>query len=156
MSTRKPTTRPRAQRPTVAMLLAQEARADRAQADADAWAAQLEQVRREADALRARADALAAAAEPEADALAGCTKAIEAMYAAERAAARNVNAAWPNYCGGPGPSAHRSAVGRILLHLAARYGVPLVPEPPPTPPESVLVQAPSHLAGPLRELLGHE
>lgn len=161
MPTRKPKATIARSRVTVAMLREQENRASKWADLADA---------REAEAIKAQAEAahlagelanLRAAAEPEATALAGCVRAIEAMYAAQRAADRaSANTTYRDgisYSQAQGPySPHASPVGRILLHLAARYGVPLVAPAPEPAPESVLVQAPAHLAGALRELLGHQ
>lgn len=114
-------------RPTRAALDAAEARAVAAEkdaADAQAYAASWHE----------RLSALEAVSEPEADALAACTKAIEAMYAGDRHAQdRYTNTTAAPFRQATTPEAHFSAVGRILLHLAHRYGVPLVATEPEVP-----------------------
>lgn len=145
-----------AARPTVAMLLEQENRADKFSDLADQHKSEKLKAEAEVHHLAAELDKLRAATEPESQALAGCVQAIEAMFAAERSSRGlssyrdGVATMAPSYR----PEAHHSAVGRILLHLAYRYGVPLVPPAPEPEPETVLVQAPGHLAPALRGLLG--
>lgn len=110
----------------------------------------------EADRDRWRAERLS---DPEAEALAGCLRAFEQMDEQERARAARVTNAYANTMGSPRwaslpPSPLESPVGRVLLHLAARYGIPLeakVPEPIPEPGRR-LMSLPAELAEQLEQM----
>jgi len=102
---------------------------------------------------------VAEAIDREAKALAGCTAAIEAMLAAEREASRNQSSSYgylqatPAYQQ-PRPEALDSPIGRILLHLAARYGVAVEATLPPErdPSGQRLVSVPAHVAEQLQTM----
>jgi hypothetical protein len=117
-------TEPRPTKAQVAELREQLARRER----------QLHDLQREHDAAGLTLRELLAI-DREAKALAGCTAAIEAMLTAEREASRNQSnygyaTAMPAYQQ-PRPEALDSPIGRILLHLAARYGVAIEATLPP-------------------------
>ena len=100
----------------------------------------------------------------EAQCLDRCVRAIEAMRATE--AERNRNRArqydfatvssYPDH--DPRPVALGDPIGRILLHLAARYGQAIGAIPPPPPPERAgqqLVSVPAHVAEQLERMPMH-
>lgn len=99
--------------------------------------------------------------DPEAEALAGCVRAIEGMRETERAARQRTSNFASNYepsYRGPDdrPTALRSAEGRILLALAARYGLAIeatVPKPPPPVEGERLVALPAAVARQVQELV---
>jgi hypothetical protein len=100
----------------------------------------------------------------EARCLDQCVRAIEAMRAAE--AERNRNQSNYGYATlsssyadrDPRPEALGDPIGRILLHLAARYGQAIGAIPPPPPPERAgqqLVSVPAHVAEQLERMPMH-
>lgn len=99
----------------------------------------------------------------EARCLDQCVRAIEAMRAAENQRNRNQTnhgfATIHSYADpSPRPEALGQPVGRILLHLAARYGQAIGAIPPPPPPERAgqqLVSVPAHLAEQLERMPMH-
>lgn len=103
--------------------------------------------------IRALEKALDAApvADREARALAGCVAALDGMLADERSARSpgityDYSATHSIRDYRARPPALDSPVGRILLHLASRYGVPIEATPPPpataTGPQVMVVPAP--------------
>lgn len=84
--------------------------------------------------------------DPEAEALAGCVRAIEALVNPpnQRGTLGYTPTAHWGYTGRP--DALSMPVGRILLALAARYGVPVEPTAQPEPTGQVLVSVPAHVA----------
>lgn len=97
----------------------------------------------------------AKASDPEAEALAGCVRAIEGLHEAQRLAAEaRRNRIGSTYYGETAtyrseqPAALTMPEGRILLSLAARFGVPIEATPPIQRPagEQVLVSVPAHVA----------
>lgn len=89
----------------------------------------------------------------EAEAIAGCVRALE-EFLGQRRVGSPVNGASYQYGAGfsgfvEQPSS--TPIGRVLLHLAARYGVPLEPPPPPVfePPAERLIVVPVDLANQL-------
>lgn len=97
----------------------------------------------------------------EATALAGCVRAIEAMHAAQRAGRNNefgYATLQSSYHQRPDYTAEAlgSDVGRILLHLAARYGIPIEPRQPEpiAPPEPrQLIEVPARIAQQLEHMV---
>lgn len=113
------------------------------------------ETRRERDAWRD-----ARIADPEAEALAGCVRAIEKMHNDIGARARNTNfgaSQWHYPSCSDRPSALASPVGRILLSLIARYGLEIeavAPPPSPPPPEGDrLVMVPAYLADSVESMI---
>lgn len=96
--------------------------------------------RTEADRRKAAEQALADL-DPEARALAGCTAALnDALFS------RSTTSNYGTYVGlvGTQPSAFELPVGRVLLHLAQRFGVPIGPvveQPPSSPVLDAVAQA---------------
>lgn len=99
------------------------------------------------------------APDPEAEAIAGCVRAIDEMRSGGRSAARANRGM--SYMGeattwAP-PRPQDVPEGRVLLNLAARYGVALVPAPEPEPIDrggQRLVSVPAHVAEQLERLPG--
>ena len=98
--------------------------------------------------------------DPESVAIDECVRALEkmAMTLAQRAACdrSNVTSYAVRYPDQPSPFA--STHGRVLLHLAQRYGIAIVPIPAPEPPahdpdEDTLIVSPRWLADKLEELM---
>lgn len=96
--------------------------------------------------------------DPEAEALSGCVRAIDGLLNARSVGSTNTGYSSMAYSGHaysvPGPAAPEATpVGRILLHLANRFGVPLVAATPPAPDadEPTLVSVPRRLAQQLIE-----
>lgn len=147
MTTAKP-------RPTRALLDQREQQLHDATRELTKLRAELELMRSEV----ARADARS---EPEADAIALCVAALDAMVADQRAEAdraRRNSTSWhvAPYPDATPPSAGQTPVGRVLLYLAARYDVPLAelePDPEPTPEGDDLVVAPAALARKLERII---
>lgn len=84
-------------------------------------------------------------ADPEAEALSGCVRAIEALLSSAQV---NVASYAMGFSRPPPPQAAETPIGRILLHLSARYGVPLAPPAPPAPDpdEAVMITVPRRVA----------
>lgn len=138
------TTKP--ERPTRAAMDDLQNRLDRALSALGRRDEEVEALARDRDEWRA-----ARAPDGEAEALAGCVRAIEAMYSSDRNP--NASGIMPTRSrvhGGHAP-ASETAVGRVLLHLAGRFGVQLqeVPSPEPDPDTA---RVPRHLAEELLRL----
>lgn len=97
-------------------------------------------------------------ADPEARCLAECTAAIDALKAAYQAASRRSSYGTPGWVDPfdtTRPAALSNPVGRVLLHLAARYNQQVGAIPPPVPerPEGQqLVSVPAHVAEQLNRM----
>lgn len=111
--------------------------------------------RREADLAAAEAEAAAwkevKIQDPEAEALSGCVRAIEALITSQSSGRNMVG-----YSTGftpPPPTPSDTPIGRILLHLAARYGVPLAAAAAPDvdTEEPVMLSVPRRVAEQLLE-----
>lgn len=141
----------------------------KAQADADELGRQLTSARLDADEARAEANRWRneRLADPEAEALSGCVRAINAMYEAQADRESRVRGGSvmaqpmrysPEFYGTryevqPSPLDH--PVGRILLALAARHGLAIAPVPaePVEVPGQRLMSVPAELADQVEQLV---
>jgi hypothetical protein len=124
------------ERPTRAAMDRLEAELRANQSDIQSLRRQLEQERERTKAAKTEADDWRAVkvADPEAEALSGCIRAIDVMRSASNVNLMGSSIGSSSYSYGQQPvhiPAEATPVGRILLHLAARYDIPIVDAPPP-------------------------
>ena len=129
-------------RPTKAAIEQLTRERDQALATAAGIQADLARALEDRDAWRA-----ARVTDDEAEAISGCVRALDALIASGgRNTGGGYAVAMPSRQYVPDP--RETPVGRVLLHLSGRYGVPLVPMPPPEidPEEMVTMTVPRRIA----------
>lgn len=127
-------------RPTKAAMLALIEERDAERRRAERSDAELRAAQAERDEWRA-----VKISDPEAEALSGCVRAIEALLSAQSSRVESSSYGMSSRYEPPAPS--DTQIGRILLHLAARYGIQLDPaQPQADTDEPTVVTVPRSIA----------